>query len=211
MSTAIVSRRAAGLRRSAAFRLFDDFFVNSAYARAGDRADACDFTFGNPHDAPDPGVPPRRSEADRALDRREPDRVGRLRDGLPPRPPHRHPGRAFARHPGVDFYTIHAGAHDQVHCGRGADAATGCRQGALFADAPNVRAQLDVGAGSTAGRVDLDLTDGSLFASRGGDVDGVGHFKARNNTGAIDVAMLTSDCAGLDCRGSYAGGPVTAN
>ena len=32
-----------------------------------------------------------------------------------------------------------------------------------------------------------------------------------NNTGAIDVAMLTSDCAGLDCRGSYAGGPVTAN
>jgi hypothetical protein len=43
------------------------------------------------------------------------------------------------------------------------------------------------------------------------DVDGVGHFKAKNNTGAIDVAMLTSDCAGLDCRGSYAGGPVTAN
>jgi hypothetical protein len=116
-----------------------------------------------------------------------------------------------ARYPDVDFYTIHAGAHDQVHCGPGADAATECRQGALFADAPNVRAQLDVGAGSTAGRVDPDLTDGSLFAARGGDLDGVGHFKARNNTGAIDVAMLTSDCADLGCRGSYTGGPVTAN
>ena len=54
-----------------------------------------------------------------------------------------------ARYPDVDFYTIHAGAHDQVHCGPGADAVTECRQGALFADAPNVQAQLDVGAGST--------------------------------------------------------------
>ena len=107
--------------------------------------------------------------------------------------------------------------HDPRRCARpgalrpGADLAADCRQGALFTDAPNVRAQLDVGAGSTADQVDLDMADGSLFAARGGDVDGVGHFKAKNNTGAIDVAMLTSDCAGLDCRGSYAGGPVTAN
>jgi len=115
-----------------------------------------------------------------------------------------------ARHPDVDFYTVHAGAHDEVHCGLVADLAADCSQGAQFTDEANVRAQLDVGAGSTVQQVDLDMADGSLFTVRGGDVDGVGHFKAKNNTGAIVYQMLDSDCADLTCRGSYSGGPVTA-
>ena len=116
-----------------------------------------------------------------------------------------------AEHPDVDFYTIHAGSHDQVHCGLVGDLAGECRRGALFTPAPNVRTQLDVGAGSTVQQVDLDMADGSLFTARGGDLDGVGHFKAKNNTGAITYRMLSSDCSGLACRGSYAGGPVVAN
>lgn len=115
-----------------------------------------------------------------------------------------------ARHPDVAFYTIHAGTHDQVHCGLVTDLSGDCGRGALFDPGPNVKAQLDVGAGATAQRVDLDLADGSLFAVRGGDVDGVGHFKAKNNTGAISSQMLDSACGGLDCRGRYDGGPVVA-
>ena len=115
-----------------------------------------------------------------------------------------------ARHPDVEFYTVHAGAHDQVHCRRAADLVADCRHGALFTAGPNVKAQLDVGAGSTGQQVDPDMADGSLFTVRGGDVDGVGHFKARNNTGAIVVQMLTTDCTALACRGGYTGGPVTA-
>jgi pimeloyl-ACP methyl ester carboxylesterase len=116
-----------------------------------------------------------------------------------------------ARHPDVTFYTIHAGAHDQVHCGRVTDLAADCGQGALFQDGANVPAQLDVGAGSTASQVDLDMADGSLYTVRGGDVDGVGHYKAKNNTGQISYQMLNSDCAGVGCQGSYTGGPVSAS
>ena len=95
-----------------------------------------------------------------------------------------------AAHPTVDFYTIHAGEHDQIHCT--ASSAKSCAKGALFSPGPNVRAQLDVGAGS------------------GGDAGGIGHFKARNHSGAIIYQMLNSECRGLDCKGSYVAGPVTA-
>jgi hypothetical protein len=114
-----------------------------------------------------------------------------------------------AAHPTVDFYTIHAGEHDQVHCS--ASSAVGsCAKGALFSRSPNVRAQLDVGAGSTSSRVDLNFTDSSAYTRGGGDVDGIGHFKARNNSGAIIYQMLNTECRGLDCKGSYVAGPVTA-
>ena len=118
--------------------------------------------------------------------------------------------RAPAVHANVDFYTIHAGEHDQIHCGtlRGI---TDCRNGALFLKSPNVKAQLNVGAGSTAEQLDFNFTDWSPFNLKGGDVDGVGHFKAKNNTGAIIYRMLTSDCTDLDCKGSYAGGPAVAD
>jgi pimeloyl-ACP methyl ester carboxylesterase len=114
-----------------------------------------------------------------------------------------------AAHPTVDFYTIHAGEHDQVHC-TASSAVSSCAKGALFSRSPNVRAQLDVGAGSTASRVDLDFKDFSPFMQRGGDVDGIGHFKAKNHSGAIIYQMLNSECRGLDCKGSYVAGPVTA-
>ncbi len=114
------------------------------------------------------------------------------------------------RHPAVDFYTVHAGTHDQVHCGT-VDPGGKCAQGALFTAASNVKAQLDVGAGSTTKKLDLNITDGSLFAISGGDVDGVGHFKAKNNTGAIVVSMLTTDCTGKACAADYHSGPATSS
>lgn len=45
----------------------------------------------------------------------------------------------------------------------------------------------------------------------GGDTDGIGHFKARNDTGAIIYTMLNGDCKKISCQGSYRGGPVQAN
>lgn len=113
-----------------------------------------------------------------------------------------------AKHLQTRFYTIHAGAHDQVHCGLGSRSGE-CAEGALFTAAPNVRAQLDVGTGSTPTDADFDFSDGSAYATGGGDIDGVGHFKARNNSGAILVQMLTGDCTGEACAVQYAG-PVTA-
>lgn len=114
-----------------------------------------------------------------------------------------------AHHKGTRFYTIHAGSHDQVHCGMGADQSV-CGSGALFNGAANVTAQLDVGAGANPADADLDLTDGSPFTAAGGDLDGVGHFKARNNSGAIVVRMLTTDCTDLECAAGYRFGPVSA-
>lgn len=116
----------------------------------------------------------------------------------------------------VLFYTLHAGIHDQVHCST-AKGFSDCTKGALFAAGPNVRAQLDVGAGSTTGRVDFDFTHLSPDPAQsvkvntmGGDTDGIGHFKARNDTGAIIYTMLNGDCKKIACQGPYRGGPVKA-
>lgn len=113
------------------------------------------------------------------------------------------------RHPDIAFYTLHAGRHDQVHCGTAQ--ADDCAQGALFEPAGNVRAQLDLGAGSTTHATDFDFTDHSAFVSAGGDADGVGHFKVRNQSGAILVRMLGSECRALDCAAGYRSGPVRAS
>ena len=43
------------------------------------------------------------------------------------------------------------------------------------------------------------------------DTDGIGHFKARNNTGEIIYTMLNTECEELACKGPYQGGPVTAD
>lgn len=116
---------------------------------------------------------------------------------------------APARHPEVAFYTLDAGRHDEIHCAtlRGF---SDCAEGALFEAGRNVKAQLDVGAGSTASRVDFDFSDWSPWNLLGGDTDGVGHFKARNNTGEIIYTMLTTDCKDLGCKGPYKSGPVKA-
>ncbi len=85
-----------------------------------------------------------------------------------------------------------------------------CNKGALFVKNANVKAQLNLGAGATPQQLDFDFKDWSPFVQMGGDADGVGHFKAKNNAGEIIYHMLNSDCTDLDCKGAYTGGPVVA-
>ena len=89
-----------------------------------------------------------------------------------------------AQHPEVLFYGLRAGRSDEILC-------PGCDT-ALFGAAPNVRAQLDVGQGSPL-EGDHD------------DTSGVGHIRARRDTGALQAALLTTGCAGAACCAAYAG------
>jgi pimeloyl-ACP methyl ester carboxylesterase len=107
-------------------------------------------------------------------------------------------------HASVLFYTLTAGVQDQVHCGS-MQASDACAKGPLFSPAPNVRAQLNVGAGTRASAKDFDWEDKSVRNHNGGDQDGVGHYKARNNSGAIVLNMLATDCSGLNCAKGYRG------
>ena len=91
------------------------------------------------------------------------------------------------------FYSIHAGYNDQVLCST-TTSYYGCWQTALFDSWSNVKAQLDVGHGSTAASYDYDFSDWSYYNLGGGDSDGVGHFRSKNNTGEIQLNMLTSSC-----------------
>jgi pimeloyl-ACP methyl ester carboxylesterase len=100
------------------------------------------------------------------------------------------------------FYSLRAGYNDQVLCST-AGYMTGCASSALFDSYSGVRAQLDVGHGSTAANLDYDLSDWTIFNAGGGDIDGVGHFRARNNTGKIQVNMLTTECTGTACCSGY--------
>ena len=117
--------------------------------------------------------------------------------------------RAPSNHPEVLFYTITAGLHDQIHCST-VERRPECGKGSLFAKSANVKAQLDVGAGSKARRVNLDFRNWRPTSLSGGDADGIGHFKVRNNLGQMIFGMLASDCTGMACRGDYTGGPVAA-
>lgn len=100
------------------------------------------------------------------------------------------------------FYTLHAGYHDQVLCST-TTYYSGCYSSALFDSSSSVKAQLDVGHGSTAAQVDFDFSDWSPFNLGGGDADGVGHIRAKNNTGVIQVNMLTTGCTGVACCAGY--------
>lgn len=104
----------------------------------------------------------------------------------------------------TQFYSLRAGYHDQVLCSTTSFYA-GCDTSALFDAYPNVVAQLDVGDGSSAIQMDYDFADWTVFNSAGGDLDGVGHFRARNNTGRILVNMLTTSCTGTGCCSGYSG------
>lgn len=106
--------------------------------------------------------------------------------------------------PGVRFFSIRAGYHDQVHCTT-ATYYSGCYATALFDSYANVAAQLDVGEGTTAGQLDFDFSDWSPFNLSGGDLDGVGHFRSKNNTGLIQLNMLTTACTGTGCCSGYGG------
>jgi pimeloyl-ACP methyl ester carboxylesterase len=110
-------------------------------------------------------------------------------------------------HPEMIFYTLSAGQNDEIHCTT-AQGRDGCDKGALFDKASNVKAQLNLGAGTPASQVDLNFSDGSLFNQMGGDTDGVGHFKVKNNSGQILHTMVSTKCEGLACKGGYTGGPV---
>lgn len=95
--------------------------------------------------------------------------------------------RATPRGLDTQFYSINAGVNDQFQCAAFAFT-PGCERTGYFNDYDNVRAQVDIGYGSL-----------SLSAQGGGDEDGVGHFRARNNSGPILVHMLNSECTGEDC------------
>jgi pimeloyl-ACP methyl ester carboxylesterase len=111
------------------------------------------------------------------------------------------------KHKQVLFYTIDAGTHDEILCTT-VQGASNCKDSALFSRSPNVRAQLDVGTGATAGEIDWDFQDGSPWNLMGGDSNGVGHYKARINTGAIQYQMLNSDCTNDACSVMGYSGPV---
>ncbi|MDD4356018.1 MAG: hypothetical protein PHN98_02110 [Smithellaceae bacterium] len=116
--------------------------------------------------------------------------------------------RAPLYHPEVIFYTLHAGYHDQIHCTTARRYRT-CNEGALFEKSENVRAQLNIGSGQKARKGKFNFDEWRPASLSGGDADGVGHFKARNNAGPIVYEMLNTDCSGIHCKGLYTGGPVT--
>lgn len=106
------------------------------------------------------------------------------------------------RSPSTRFYALSAGYQDQVACTT-STYYYGCYRTNLFDSRSNVVAQLFVGEGSTAGEFDFDFSDWSPFALGAGDSDGVGHFRAKNNTGAIQVNMLTTGCVDDACCTGY--------
>ncbi len=118
--------------------------------------------------------------------------------------------RAPHNHSAVSFYTLYAGQHDEIHCTT-VQGWSDCGKGALFDKAPNVKAQLNLGAGSPASQVDWNFSDGSPWNQMGGDTDGIGHFKAKNNSGQILYTIVRTKCKGQACKGSYTGGPVKAS
>jgi pimeloyl-ACP methyl ester carboxylesterase len=114
---------------------------------------------------------------------------------------------AARHHPGIAFYTIDAGNSDDIHCSQpywqwlsGLD----CKQGPLFAAAPNVRAQIDIGANPSSPPPSWTTKVASDVAKLvPHDLGGIGHFGARDYAGPLVVRMLTTDCRGLDCARSY--------
>jgi pimeloyl-ACP methyl ester carboxylesterase len=106
--------------------------------------------------------------------------------------------------PGTKFYSITAGQRDQVLCSTSINYSS-CDEGALFGNYSNVKAQLDVGAGTSALAIDYDFSDGAITNLAGGDLDGVGHFGSRINAGKIIVNMLTTNCTGIACANGYSG------
>lgn len=93
------------------------------------------------------------------------------------------------------FYTITAREADQFLCPAGTSSS--CDNTVFFDGWSSVRAQLNVGQGPRAAP-----SNGGL----GGDTgSGVGHFRSKNNTGAVQLEMLTTSCTGTQCCGSYGG------
>ena len=100
------------------------------------------------------------------------------------------------------FYSLRADIHDQVLCGT-TSSISGCGNSALFDSRSNVISQLDIGHGSTATGLDFDFSDWTIFNIAGGDANGVGHFRSRNNAGQLLINMLRSSCSGTGCCSGY--------
>jgi pimeloyl-ACP methyl ester carboxylesterase len=109
---------------------------------------------------------------------------------------------------GISYYTLRAGQRDQVLCSTTTGWDT-CGDSARFNSYTNVKSQLNVGAGSYATQYDWDWNDGYPTNLAGGDKDGVGHFRAKNNTGVILYNMLSGTCTGTGCASGYTYGPYT--
>jgi len=104
----------------------------------------------------------------------------------------------------IAFYSITAGLYDQVHCFTTSHA-SGCSSGALFTAAANLKAQVDIGFGSSAYAYDWDWADGSPYNAGGGDTsNGVGHFRSKTNAGRIVYNMLATTCT-TGCANGYGG------
>ncbi len=110
--------------------------------------------------------------------------------------------RSAIQNPAVSFYTLYAGTHDQIMCATVSNYAT-CGNSPLLMAATNVKTQINVGTGSNTQQINWDWTTGSPLNVKGGDTDGVGHIRARNNTGSIVTKMLTTTCT-TGCASSYA-------
>lgn len=110
------------------------------------------------------------------------------------------------QHPEVTFYTIYAGEHDQYMCSSESNRKT-CGASPLITQAPNVKAQINIGTGSVTPKVQWNWLAGSPGDAKGGDTDGVGHLHARNNSGSIIVPMLNSTCSSK-CDKDYHYGPA---
>jgi pimeloyl-ACP methyl ester carboxylesterase len=105
----------------------------------------------------------------------------------------------------VAFYTIGAGTKDQIVCGNGATTVplSVCQNSSRLlsnSGTTNLKVHFNVGVG-----VDRDGDKGGSTAG------GVGHMKARSNTGKIVMKMLTTTCT-TGCASTYAGlhGPAVA-
>ena len=115
-----------------------------------------------------------------------------------------------AKYTAISFYTITAGEYDQVHCFT-TSYPVGCNGGALFNSGSNVKAQIDIGFGSSAYAYDWNWDDGSPYNMGGGDTsNGVGHFRSKSNAGRIIYNMLATTCT-TGCASGYVGvyGPAT--
>lgn len=109
--------------------------------------------------------------------------------------------------PATQFYTLSAGYKDEIACST-TSFWSGCDLTTKFNTASNVKAQINVGAGSNAAQIDWSWKDFSPYNMMGGDSsNGVGHFRSKNNTGAIIQRMLQTTCSGLDCAADYSFGP----
>lgn len=102
----------------------------------------------------------------------------------------------------TQFYSIRAGYNDQIACAT-ASYYTGCGDTSKYDSYTNVKAQLNVGRGSTAAQYDYDFSDWTIYNTGGGDSDGVGHFRSKNNTGVIQRNMITGTCTGTGCCSGY--------